>query len=179
MGFYPNLIESQHLIRQKSLNKVVKIKNIVKEDTNEDLLAHWDKKYGGAKKIKKYDEWGNEITSDPTPPQPKKEIPNPEPKKKGYVENVLANQPVANGEEFEDNWDDEEGSPIHSNVDSTKYQRHVNKENTKFRHPDIPDELNKRTKKKKKNKKRSKKPQQSDHPISSGNAEDFELDWDG
>ena len=123
------------------------------DNDNEDLLARWEKKLTKKKPTHKpvrEDEWGIEINSDEEKQQQKVQIVPPKPIKQGYVENVLANQPNANGDEFEDNWDDDddEDSPIYNNVDSTQYQKYGKENNTKFRHPDIPDEHGRKGKKK-------------------------------
>lgn len=161
--------------------KVIKVNKIKKKD-NEDLLSRWDKKYGVEKKQIPRDEWGNEIHSDQQredqPPQIV-EKPKPEVSKKEYVENILAHQNQANGGEFEDNWDDEEGSPIREAVDSTKYQK-FNKENTKYRHPDIPmDKISKR-KSKKKGKKKVKviKNNNQDMVQPAQGGGEFDMNWD-
>ena len=163
-GFIPKKKERHE--RAEKPKPVIKPKNIVKMDKNEDLLSRWEKKYGKKEEVLR-DEWGNEIKPH------SQEIPKKKPKeeimvkKKHYVENVLASQPVANGEDFEENWDEDEGSPIAGSS--------VNKENSKYRHPDIPDQEPKP--KKKKGKKKMNKSKIKAPPAPTPD-EDFEMDWD-
>eukprot|EP00344_Euplotes_crassus_P012655 CAMPEP_0196999178 /NCGR_PEP_ID=MMETSP1380-20130617/4406_1 /TAXON_ID=5936 /ORGANISM="Euplotes crassus, Strain CT5" /LENGTH=427 /DNA_ID=CAMNT_0042416009 /DNA_START=290 /DNA_END=1571 /DNA_ORIENTATION=- len=149
--------------------KVVKVNKIVKRNDEEDLLTDGKNKYGKTQKPVIKDEWGRKIEQEGQSEQAK--VPEPvqnKPQKREYVENVLANQSQHNGEDFEDNWDEEEGSPVRENIDSTKYRK-INKENSKYRHPDIPmDKITKKKGKKKRAKVINKKKVAMPPPEASG-----------
>lgn len=134
---------------------------MLNKDNEEDLLARWEKKYGKAKEPKK-DVWNEDQPQSSTMSTKTESIPT-KPSQKGYVQNVLANQPVANGEDFEENWDDDEGSPVKADIDYRKY-----------RHPDIPENQEKIEKPKKSKKKKGKKKKTS-QALPSG---DFDMNWD-
>ena len=105
---FSNNAPKMHL-QNVSTNKpkpVVKLqRNQNAEDS--DLLNDWEKRYGKGKPTTNiWEEKANEE------PQPSKKQPNEEKRKKKeekpkYVENVLASHLRAHGEDFEDNWDDE------------------------------------------------------------------------
>lgn len=182
-GFLNPLISKE---RQKNAEKpikakpMIKVKNIVKMDKNEDLLARWDKKYGQTSRPETKDDWADDSNQPKLATLRMDKFKSQEVNNK-YVENVLANQKMSNGEEFEENWDEEDGSPIKAGTDHNSFQK-VNKENKEYRRPDIVPAQTSKTKKKKKSKKTKVNTEviQSDpfahpKPINDG---DFDLNWD-
>lgn len=166
--------------KQIKAKPMIKVKNIVKIDKNEDLLARWDKKYGQTGRPVTKDDWNGEDNQPKLATLRMDKFKSQEVNNK-YVENVLANQKVPNGEEFEENWDEEDGSPIKADTDYTSFQK-VNKENKEYRRPDfVPAQVSKPKKKKK-----SKKPKVNTELIQGDpfanpkpvNDEDFDLNWD-
>ena len=176
---------------------VIKPKNIVRTnaDKDEDLLSRWDKKYGTATTEKK-NEWGMESKLQKESQSamiPKSKNFEPDSGKKKYVENVLANQAKTNGDDFEENWDDEDdGSPVETKVDSTQYlskhkprhSGHEDEYDVNYKHPDIiaDDSRASKAKKKKKGKKKTYKSKEvkSMDPQNAGTgaAQDFDMNWD-
>jgi hypothetical protein len=161
--------------KQVKAKPMIKFKNIIKIDKNEDLLATWDKKYNQVNKtVVTKDDWGNEDSM----PAMAKVISNKTMSHvvvNEYVENVLANQHIPNGEEFEENWDEEDGSPMH---DKNKFRK-VNKEN-KHSRPDLISG-NAGTKKKKHKKKITRKGIVQNNSLAYPkpvNDEDFDENWD-
>ena len=93
--------------KPKPVVKVQK-KNPTTEDG--DLLGEWEKRYGRGKTAT--NEWGEKSNNEPIPI--KKLATESKPKKvkekQQYVENTQLNKPKAHGEDFEDNWDEEENA---------------------------------------------------------------------
>jgi hypothetical protein len=161
--------------KQVKAKPMLKFKNIIKIDRNEDLLATWDKKYNQVNKtVVTKDDWGHEGSI----PALVKVVSNKAMSNlvsNEYVENVLANQQVPNGEEFEENWDEEDGSPVH---DKHKFRK-VNKENKHSRPDLISGNAGKKKKKHKKKITRKDIVQNNSFahhkPV---NDEDFDDNWD-
>lgn len=171
-----NQARKAYLLAEKEKpKKIIKPQNIdLRPEIKEDLVSHWDKKYGKAKV--EVDKWGAEIPPNSDSTNVKKEVKAKAKTKKEksakpeYVENVLAHQPKTNGDDFEENWDDDDDA---GNLQGTENGYNA------YRHPDIPEIKNKEGKKKKKREKGKKeKPKKQEVIVSHKEGDEFEENWD-
>uniref|UniRef100_A0A7S3J3V2 PH domain-containing protein n=1 Tax=Euplotes harpa TaxID=151035 RepID=A0A7S3J3V2_9SPIT len=173
-----NLIKNSVTTRAKP---VIKPKNIQKSEEVGDLLSEWENKYGKQSKQAniwdhKHPEQAFQPPSQPSNPKNKEKFEKPK-----YVENVLASHPKANGEDFEDNWDEDDDThpSEHSHKAQMKSLESGNKSSgiptDAYPHPDIPEDS---AKKQKDKKKKSKKKMPAADGASSVHGEDFDLNWD-
>ena len=112
---FTNNAPKMHL-QTVSTNKPKPVAKIQRNQDNDDgdLLGEWEKRYGKGKPATNI--WEEKAHDEPQPSKKKTNESKRVNDKPKYVENVLASQPKAHGEDFDDNWDDEnEGNQIQSN----------------------------------------------------------------